>query len=78
MSQIAPVGYAGQKYAVYGLVVENNKVIRRPWGWTNEVDGGTLANAVMVHPDTLGCVVIEVATNLTVTRIGVPIAEDTP
>lgn len=61
MSQIAPIGYAGQKYAVYAVVnAHDGHIVRRLWGWTNEQDGGSLAKAVMQHPDTISCVVVEV------------------
>ena len=47
MSQLAPVGYAGQKYVCSCTDSEGGNL---PLGWTNDVDGGAFRKMVDLHP----------------------------
>lgn len=43
----------------YRVVQVKNDGTKQVWGWTNELDGGSLAKAVQMHPDTAICRVEE-------------------
>lgn len=46
----------GKRYRVVQVKADGTTQV---WGWTNELDGGTLAKAVQLHPDTVICRVEE-------------------
>lgn len=46
----------GRRYRVVQVKTDGT---RQVWGWTNEVDGGSLAKAVQLHPSTAICRVEE-------------------
>lgn len=59
MSHLAEVGDRGQRYEVVQIYHDGVKVTSRVWGWTNEQDGGALADAVAEHPETLEVRVVD-------------------
>lgn len=53
---MVPLGDRGQTYQVVQVQHDGTEMV---WGWTNEADGGRLASAAKLHPETASVRVID-------------------